>query len=218
MGVRDFRELIKNIVYPKDYRCVFCKWPLEKEYLCAICRDRLVEVNGEKHIKIENETLKINYIFLYSGYAVELIQKLKYKGDFRVGEIFAEYICNFIRSNNLDYIDYITYIPMHKKDERKRRYNQCRVISKYVSENCSIEMIDTLIKKMRTKDQIGLSKNQRFRNLRDVFKVKNDINIKDKSILVVDDVCTTGSTLYYCKKELQGLGVKEIILLTVCAR
>lgn len=218
MGVGNFKELIKDIFYPKDYTCIFCKWPLEKEYLCIKCKDKLIEVNGEKHIKIEDEILDINYIFLYSGYAVELIQKLKYKGDFRVGEICAKYICKFIKSKYQEGIDYITYIPMHKRDEKKRRYNQCKVISKFISDNYDIEMIDTLIKTKKTKDQIGLSKNQRFRNLYNVFKVKENINIANKTILIIDDVCTTGSTLYYCKKELQKLNPKEIILLTVCAR
>lgn len=218
MGVRYFKEVVKDIFYPKDYSCVFCKWPLEKEYLCIKCRDRLIEVNGEKHIKIENEILNINYIFLYSGYAVELIQKLKYKGDFRIGEICAEYIHNFIKSKCLEDIDYITYVPMHKVDERKRKYNQCKVISKYISDYYGIDMIDTLIKTKRTKDQIGLSKNQRFRNLENVFRVKENLDIKNKTILIIDDVCTTGSTLYYCKKELQKMKPKEIIILTVCAR
>ena len=42
MGVRYFKELVKDIFYPKDYSCVFCKWPLEKEYLCIMCKDRLI--------------------------------------------------------------------------------------------------------------------------------------------------------------------------------
>ena len=107
---------------------------------------------------------------------------------------------------------------MHKIDERKRKYNQCKVIAKYISEYYSIDMIDTLIKTKRTKDQIGLSKNQRFRNLENVFRVKENLDIKNKTILIIDDVCTTGSTLYYCKKELHKLDPKEIIVLTVCAR
>ena len=99
--------------------------------------------------------------------------------------------------------DYVTYIPMRKKNTRKRGYNQSQLLAKRVAENLGVTFCDDLLLKLYdTKVQRSCTKLERKGNLIGVFDVNEKYDVAGKTVLIVDDVKTSGATLSECGKML----------------
>ena len=102
-------------------------------------------------------------------------------------------------------------VPLSRKKLKKRGYNQSEEIAKELSENLKIPLItDCLIKEKETPPQMELPKEERLKNIKGAFSVLHQEKIKDKKILLVDDVYTTGATMEECAKILKKSGASEI--------
>ena len=113
--------------------------------------------------------------------------------------------------------DYIVPVPMYKANLKKRGYNQAEYISREISDVIGKPvMTDIVVKTRSTADQKTLGKAERQKNLKDVFEVRDDVKVKGKSILLADDVCTTGSTLAEIAKVLLDAGAKEVHCAACC--
>lgn len=220
MGKR-FALYIKNIVeslldtiYGEGENCHICGQYAEKAPICNSCRKDI------KPTKIEGTIEKDGYIIPYyaaSYYAdiiKEMIIRLKYKSDFYIGDILAQLIIDLINNLNIQ-ADMITFIPASKKNYSARGFNQSEFLCKIISEKVGIIKLSLLKKKIQTKDQIGLEPNERWKNLKDSFSVVDENIIKNKKIIIIDDVITTGATAHNCGRELLKLGAKQVIVLTV---
>ena len=113
-------------------------------------------------------------------------------------------------------IDYIYFVPSHIRKEAIRGYNQSELLAKYISCEFNLELSkNNLIKYRHTKEQNKLNRSGRVSNLKDSFKIKRPEEIRGKSILLVDDIVTTGSTFIECAKVLKESGAKEITVLAL---
>ncbi|MEG0936369.1 MAG: ComF family protein, partial [Clostridia bacterium] len=112
-------------------------------------------------------------------------------------------------------IDVITYIPSSEESFHSRGFNQCEVICKYISKECNIPNESLMYKTSDNIDQIGLDSNKRWDNVRDSFELKMHKNIKNKRVLLIDDVITSGATAFYGAKCLKENGAGEVYILTV---
>ncbi len=144
---------------------------------------------------------------------MELILNLKYKSDFKSGEVIANLMYKRLKQINIS-ADIITFVPSSKKSYKKRGYNQSEYLARLISKNINIPVAYCLKKDINSKDQIGLNGIERWLNVRDSFKVYNKDYIKNKKIILIDDVLTTGATSFYCANELKKNGAKEIFILT----
>lgn len=174
------------------------------EQYCSTCKDRLLSVD------------KGRSVFVYDKPISGLIKSAKYDGKRCILEAFADYLASAYFKNYFN-ADYITFVPMTEKAEKTRGYNQSKVLSKMLSEKVNVEFIDCLIKAKETERQATLDRNQRMKNLQGVFKVVNRKKIKEKSVLIVDDVATTGATSENIAKVLKKAGAKNVFLLTVAS-
>jgi len=112
--------------------------------------------------------------------------------------------------------DLIIPVPLHWKKEFIRGFNQSALIGNYISRKLNKKMVqNVLVKSKNTVSQTELSAEERKENVKGSFKVKNCDIIKNKIILLIDDVYTTGATLEECKKILLKRGAKKVIILTV---
>ena len=103
--------------------------------------------------------------------------------------------------------DIITYVPLHKERQKERGYNQCELLSKKLSEILSIPSIPTLIKTKRTQPQHTVSKaKDRIENVKNTYKVIDKNLVKNKKILLIDDIVTTGNTIGECASVLDKSG------------
>jgi len=125
------------------------------------------------------------------------------------GKLLALKLQNTIQ---LDQIDMIIPVPLHRSRQKLRGYNQAELIAE-----CAAKLLSTplaaniLIKTSESKSQSVLSRNERLSNIEGMFKVINAHAVYKKNILIVDDIVTTGSTINQCSKALKQSGASSII-------
>lgn len=125
------------------------------------------------------------------------------------GKLLALKIQNTIQ---LESIDLIIPVPLHKNKQKQRGYNQAELVARYAAKQLNIPFTkNILIKTSESRSQSVSSRNERLLNLDGVFYVNNAKTIFNKRILLVDDIITTGSTVNQCSKALKQAGASSII-------
>ena len=205
--IKEIKSIISyliDIIYPEEEKCIICD---EDGFIgiCPFCKSKI------NKIKKQDEILSYGY---YGGILKDLILSFKYNKNFTAGKVISELLLTLINEEKIDF-DVICYVPMTKKSIKKRGFNQCEIISKYISKNLNIPVSKALIKVKNTKEQKTLSKEERENNIKDAFIIKVNKEIFKKRILLVDDVITTGTTLLECKKILEKSGAEKITILTI---
>lgn len=211
--IKSFFELLVEIFFP--YFCVGCQ--KYDTLLCCDCYEKIIFVNNQPKLKENIKYLdEIISICEFNDVVKQIIYQLKYKSVKDLSLVSAEII---YRAANIPKSDYITFVPLHKQKRKTRGFNQSREIATTLSDLTNIELLPLLTKTKQTKSQMSVSnKELRSKNLEGCFEVINSVDkkqIKDKTILIVDDVFTTGSTLNECAKILKKLDVKKIIGITL---
>ncbi|MPQ42555.1 ComF family protein, partial [Clostridium tarantellae] len=183
-------ECLLEVIYPSKSVCINCSKDLEKEYLCEKCLNEVKLIKDKEYL--DNNEL---YVCGYYSYTLKnLIFKLKYNKDFNVGLYLVELMNEKIKENNLQF-DYILYIPTSKKKLKEKGFNQCEFLAKELSKKTNIKVINIIIKKDNIKEQKLLSSLERKKNMSKAFYISKEVNLNNKTILLIDDVITTGSTL-----------------------
>ena len=154
----------------------------------------------------------------YFGRLKDIIILFKYRGYRVLGKALATFaLRSWGREESLWWgVDSIIPVPLFPKKQKKRGFNQAAVLAEELARQKGIELIEGhLIKVKKTPPQTSLEASARRKNLRGAFEVVNDQGIKGKTILLVDDVYTTGSTLQECSLALMRAGALEVRALTI---
>lgn len=144
---------------------------------------------------------------------------MKYK--FRDNSYLYKTFTNFFIKNEkfcsfFENYDIIMPVPISKKRNKERGYNQSALITTELSKKLNLELINNCLYKTKNViEQSKLSKEKREENIQGVYSLKNIELLKDKKLLLVDDIFTTGSTVNECCKVLRQANVKEITVLTI---
>ena len=200
---RFFNEVL-YLFYPPSNKCISCGEDFIG--LCPLCESSI-----KRAYSIEKNYYSYAY---YNGVMKNLILSFKYKKKFFSGKILSDFLVELIDENNIE-ADGILFVPMSKKSLKKRGFNQCEILAKEVSEVKGIPIYRSLVKVKETKEQKTLSKYDRYENIKNAFRILKEEDIKDKVLILIDDVITTGSTLKECEKILIDYGAKEIKVLTL---
>ncbi|MGY0374380.1 ComF family protein [Clostridium sp. JNZ J1-5] len=215
--IKDIKYLVDcilDVIYSSGEECISCKeYTGNGKLLCRNCTLKIKPCNDAFDISVKEYKFKCYSAAYYSGLVKELIARLKYKSDFKAGEALVEYMLSTIKRHNLKF-DIITYVPLTKKSLRKRGYNQSKYIAKLIGNDTNTKVIPLLKKIRDTKDQIGLNAEERWNNLENSYKSINSKEIHGKTILLIDDVVTTGATAFYCAKDMVEHGAKEVYIAT----
>lgn len=204
---------ILDIIYPDNNACVICKDYALSHNLCTRCKKDIEIIDKPFYIYHNGEKYKCYSIAEHKLVMRDIVMKLKYESNFTCGEILANYMKKLIIQKNIK-IDVITFVPISKKTYNKRGYNQAKVIAKKLSEKLDIPCKQLIKKVKETKDQIGLTSWERWRNVEGCFKSVKSSNSNFENVLLIDDVVTTGATLINCSKALKENGVKKVFILT----
>ncbi len=151
------------------------------------------------------------------GYARELIQRYKYKNDTALSRPFASLAVNALKNSNIHF-NIITSVPLHWTRKFTRGYNQSALVAKQVSKVIEVKYMHTLCRNKYSRSQTKLTGKERRKNLNNVFTAKNMNFIRDKDILLIDDVFTTGSTLRAATEELLKAKAKSVSILVLARR
>ena len=122
-----------------------------------------------------------------------------------------------IHYENLSEFDLITCVPMHKDSLKKRGYNQAELLARECAEIMELPYADTLIKYKLAQAQHCIKANHRAKNVKGVYRIIDKELIKDKNILIIDDIITTGHTLGECARILTKNGCKSVSCAVVCS-
>lgn len=231
----ELKESFLDLIFPSDIYCISCNKPIYNEIysICEECKDKLHWIRGktcdvcgkpleEWYFPNEcSDCMQTKHAFtkgfscvIYDEMERKIIIDLKYNGKSYIAKNIAEIMYHRIKQQDI-HIDYIVPVPLHKKKENERGFNQSQLISKYLSKMLGIELKkDALMRTRYTQPQNQLTLSQRKRNLMNAFKVKNTSNLNNKNILLIDDVFTTGNTVDACSKELFTANVSAIYILT----
>lgn len=112
--------------------------------------------------------------------------------------------------------DIILPVPISKKRYKQRGYNQTELIARKIRKKTDIELVtNCLYKEKNNVPQSTLNKEDRIENVKNAYIIKNSKIIKDKRVIIFDDIYTTGSTVNECSKLLKQNNVKEILVMTI---
>jgi len=158
------------------------------------------------------------YFFKKGSRVQQLLHKLKYKNHPEVGIYIGKLYGKKLSENNIDLPDIIVPIPLHKKKKQKRGYNQSEMFGIGLSESMGIPL-DTknFIRTIFTETQTKKNKLSRWENVSEVFYCVNTDIFKNKHILLIDDVITTGSTIEASAQKLLQIEGVSISIACIAA-
>ena len=221
-------KLLKDLFYlfyPNI--CANCNEQLlqNEKVICTFCRHDLPLTNFQSYTKNKVSRIFSGRITIEKAYALlffrkqgitkNLIHDLKYKGNEGVGVFFGNWIGEIVAKNKeFSTVDFIVPVPIHAKKKKIRGYNQVTKFGECLSMHLKVPLNeDILIRQSATKTQTLKSRFERFNDLESKFLARNTSIFKEKHILIIDDVITTGATLEACAKELlKTPGIKISIL------
>lgn len=195
---------VLDAVYPP--LCPMCSLVTD-DTLCASCRLQLTRWEPSR-VLLEGTTAldEAHQIYHYEGLAKHMVQLLKYERWTQLGPALASEIASFAAEHHWFDADNVAPVPIHWYRAQIRGFNQAEVLCSMVPQ----ELLDLgLIKRTRwTRAQAKLDKAAREHNLDGAFKA--DAKVKGKSVLLLDDVFTTGTTAVHCAKALKEAGAARV--------
>lgn len=205
---------INTILVPR--LCFGCNAPLYRgeEHVCTVCRNQLPLT--EYTFNAENPVDRIFYgriniikasaflFFTEKGIVKSIIHYLKYKNQEQIGSFLGDWYGHILKENNfLNQIDFVVPVPLHRKKLRKRGYNQVSLFAKQIATHINAQYIDhVLIKTANTRTQTKKSRILRWQNKQALYVLSDQDIFRNKNVLLLDDVITTGATMEACATAL----------------
>lgn len=228
-------DFVLNFLYPPC--CIICG-NLDKNYICKNCEKRFEryrkynEIDNKKILENKlNNMIKENYydidlqrfywdkflyVFEYKGIIRKTLLDYKFNSKPYLSNFFAY---EFLKSKKvyefLKFCDIIVPVPMDKRKRALRGYNQTELISKILSKKSGIKEEKILQKTRQTKTQSLLKTEERKQNIENAFCIKNTELVKDRNIILLDDIFTTGATVNEISRILKEAGAKNIFVLVI---
>ncbi len=220
MNIRSVLNQMLTVLYPN--RCIFCSRLIDaKEDCCAECAEllhRSQNLSSVYEVKPIPNCDRLFFVYHYTQLSKQAVFRLKFHGDRTVGRKIADLMADRVEEALLEdsilpkhRFDLVIPVPMYPSHERKRGYNQSKLLAKRIAGRLQIPYAVRLLYKVKcTKKQHDISYQDRQTNLLDAFYVPKSQELIGKRILLVDDVSTSGNTFSQCAKTLKSAGVTEV--------
>lgn len=227
----DAKTFVLDTLFP--ITCITCQ--TEGSLICVVCKLKLSKVENQNCIACKKPTpfgLTHQHcltphgaegLISFYNYKDEKVAKIIITGKYYfipktfeiLGKIISEKIKkdfpNILENKNL----ILSAVPLHSSRKRWRGFNQAEVLCQAISTELNIPFMETLLRHKITRTQKDLKKEQRVQNVSQAFKFKPKAEILNKTVLLVDDVTTTGATLLEAAKVLKRNYAKKVYCLTV---
>jgi len=188
----------KKIRIIKTFVCTKCGRITKSGQFCPSCRAKS----------------NLTGLMVAAGYdkgpTKELIHHFKYDGMLEIAPILGGLLISRLRKSSLRGKLVLVPVPLHYRRQRQRGFNQAEILARYISRRLNISGGLALKRKRKTKSQVELSGRERRKNLAGAFFCKDRELIKGKTVILVDDVSTTGATLEECAKVLRTAGARQV--------
>jgi ComF family protein len=160
----------------------------------------------------------IHAVAIYDGVIRSAIHRFKFQKKKKLaqalGIVMVRYLSR-VSSLNVKEIDFIVPVPLHKRRAKQRGFNQADLLAGMVSKYYEVPSANALERVRDTHPQFDLPREKRLTNVKGVFKVSEPKAVYNKNILLLDDIYTTGSTIFECTKALKVAGAKRVEVLTL---
>lgn len=214
-----FSDLVQ-LIYPN--LCLGCETKLKKneEFLCLDCRQSLAFTKFKSdtdnpvaksfwgRIRMQGVTSLCH--FQKEGVIQHVLHQIKYGGQSEFSEFMGEMLGHHIKALNWE-IDCVTAVPLHPKKKQKRGYNQAELIANGVARVLNVPSDFKSLKRIQfTETQTNKSREERWKNVEQVFQLSRPDAFLEMNVLVIDDVITTGATLEATGIQIEKGGAKGI--------
>ncbi len=210
----EFAEAVLELFFPK--LCIACllKNPMREDLFCLSCKLELPytdqidipenELEYRVYGRFQFERAAALFRFKKDSRVQKVIHQLKYKNRPHIGvELGKEFGKKILASDSFPTPDIIIPIPLHKKKQKKRGYNQSYQFGKGIAEVLQIPIYGSIITKISDNNsQTKMNRLARLENVMNSYLIKNDSKIKGKHVLLVDDIITTGATIEAAAQKL----------------
>lgn len=191
---------------------------INENCICNNCYENIKKIKKCVINEYNNRNFsKHLYIFRYEGIIRNKIIEYKFEDKGYLYKMFAKIIlsdkktCNFIKK-----YDVIIPVPISKKRKKKRGYNQSELVANELAQKLNQDIwTDIIIKKKDNKPQSELNKLERIKNVEDIYEINKPIEVKNKKVLLLDDIYTTGSTVNEIARKLKQNQTQEIGVITL---
>jgi ComF family protein len=236
LQLKHYWQQTLDIIFPP--RCLLCHSLVsEIGALCASCWQKMT-FNTPPHCAICSEPFpyeageaalcgnciakppsfaKLHTVFHYDEHSKTLIHNLKYGDKTHTARYFGTWMAR-VGQPSLAQADMLVPVPLHKFRLLRRHFNQAALLAREIGCISGVPVYPQLLLRTRhTPPQAGLSSKERIRNVRGVFKLHPNYAtlVKDKHIILIDDVMTTGATLSACAKIVLKAGASKVSILTL---
>ena len=215
-------SLIIDLLYPKH--CRFCNKVIGFSR-CIECEEKVAELKRPIGLPLQRQARNMDCLaFVFSPYnyekpVSEAILRLKFSNKPLDVKSFALDIVNELKNCDEPLkLDIITCVPTTNREIKEHGRNLPYILAKIISQEMQLEFDpDLLLKIKETKRQMGLSGEQRRKNIKNAFAVNSDKKLTGKSVLIIDDMFTTGSTMNECAETLRKSGAVNCCGATIAA-
>jgi ComF family protein len=177
----------------------------EKDHLCGVCSE------GERYFTMGRAP------GCYEGSLREAVHRWKYEGKIHLSPLFGEWMVKcFFQHWETNLFDLLIPVPLHPQRLRERGFNQALLLARELSLRTGIPCRKRVLEKRKpTLPQVNLSGRERERGVKGAFHLAEGKEVREKVILLIDDVYTTGTTANECSKVLMAGGAKRVDVLTL---
>ena len=208
MTVGRIIDNIAEIFFPYIPKCVGCG--VEKGVESYVCEKCAAELNALKAGEVCGCGVDAYALYRYDGMIPRIVKAYKYSGNKWLARFMGDEMAK-AAVRDFSGIDCICHVPLHEKRRRMRGFDQAQVLAGRISKAASIPYVDALKRVKNTKAQASLGANERRQNMIGAFEKKADVH---GSVLLIDDVLTTGATTVECAAVLKNAGAKNVYVLT----
>lgn len=199
-GARVCHPCLGSLPWNDKNICPFCGRRVKEEGVCLECKQKPLSVK------------KARSVCLHEGEAARLVVRFK-RGEKYLCRTLAELSMSLVQKE-FGSCDAVTFVPMTKRAEKKRGYNQSRLFAEEIAARSGKELLAPAVKQHETSQQKTLGRREREKNLEGCFHIGDRKAVKDRCILIVDDTLTTGATVSELANALLRAKAKEVCALT----
>ena len=208
---------IMDLIYPPT--CGICG-KLNRSLLCKKCElmlDKQAKFVVEKNKCCDKNFMEHLYIFKYEGIIRKIIIDYKFNDKSYLYRTFVKFLLkNQKMFKILQTYDTIVPVPISKKRQKERGYNQSYLIAREIAKYTDLKLENNcLFKTKNIIEQSKLNKEDRLKNIKGVYEIKNYQKLKNKKVILLDDIYTTGSTVDECCKILKKAKPRKMGVLTI---
>lgn len=209
---------LRDFVFPPV--CVGCeKCEVEQGLVCPQCLEAL-DHYGMPALRVESSGLTcVRALGCYGPPFSTLVHELKYRNRKSLARVLGKSLAGLLRNDpSLSRADVLVPIPLHPARLRERGYNQSQLLAQQVSARTGIPTQGALRRVRNTRSQVTLDHAARLKNLKGAFALASEAQVTGKTVVLIDDVSTTGATLSVAAEVLKQAGASAVYGLTVAGR